>query len=285
MSHSKRSRCGLLTLVGLCLIGCLESANKKKNAAASTDSSGNAAVVAKGDTGAVEGTVTMEGDPASVQPDLAARIPSDCAEATQTYSLVFREGVGRRVADVFVGVTGYQGTPGERRAVVAVNARGCTWDRRTYGMTPQQKLAVKSLDQRPYVPVLFGAKAGASLVAVPGGDAVSVYPKGPGMYVLVDEMRNFIQATVLVVKYPTFDVTGLDGKFRIDGVPVGTASVSAFLPTVNLNATQQITVSKNTTTTVNLKLRFDAAAFTNHAAAAALATSVSHAPAPQPPQR
>jgi hypothetical protein len=283
MDSSKLSRYGLLTLVGVCLAGCLESSNKKKSPTVSTESSSNVLVAAKGDTGTVEGTVTMEGDPAAVQPDLASRVPNDCAEATQTYSLVFREGAGRRVADVFVGVTGYQGTPGERRGEVAVNARGCAWDRRTYGITPEQKLAVKSLDHRPYVPSLFGAKTGASLVAVPGGEAVPVYPKGPGMYVLVDEMRNFIQATVLVVKFPTFDITGLDGKFRIDGVPVGTADVSAFLPTVNLNAAQKVTVRKDATTTVNLKLRFDAAAFATRSAAAASAPPIPSAPSPQLP--
>jgi hypothetical protein len=282
MSHSKISLCGFLTLVGLSLVGCLENSNKKKSAAASTGSSSNVAVAAKGDTGTVEGTVTMEGDSAAVQLDLAGRIPSDCVEATPTYSRVFREGAGRRVADVFVGVTGYRGTPGERRGEVTVGARGCAWDRRTYGMTPEQHLAIKSLDQRPYVPSLFGAKTGASLVAVPGGDAVPVYAKGPGMYVLVDEMRNFVQATVLVVKFPTFDVTGLDGKFHIDGVPVGTANVAAFLPTVNLNAAQDITVSKNTTTSVSLKLRFDAAAFATHAAADPAAISTPSALSPQP---
>jgi hypothetical protein len=278
MVHSTYLRCGLGMLATLGLFGCLERSDKRKSLIGSTIAASDVVTPARGDTGIVEGVVTMEGDPAAVQPDLAARVPTDCSEALKTYGLLFREGVGRKLADVFVGVTGYQGTPSARRGEVSVTASGCAWDRRTYGLTPEQHLAVKSADQRPYVPLLFGARTGANLVAVPGGESVPVYPKAPGMYVLVDEMRNFIQATVLVVKFPTFDVTGLDGKFHIEGVPVGPAKVSAFLATVNLNTERSITVSKNTTTRVELKLRFDAAAH----AARPPTTSLPTAPAGLP---
>lgn len=277
ISSDAMSQSTLLRLtLPLWIAGALLSANacnrKASQSGAATEAaaiaSGAVVIPAKGDTGIIEGTVTMEGDPAVAQAELAARIANDCSDAHKTYDLVFREGPGRRVADVFVGVTGYQGAPGEKRGPTPVLARGCAWDRRTYGLTPEQHLAIKSVDQRPYVPKLFGANTGASLVAVPGGDAVPVYPKGPGLYVLADQMRNYIQATVLVVKFPTFDVTGLDGKFRILDVPVGESKISAFLPTVNLSVDQTVKVTKRTTTRVELKLRFDAAAYAAQAAAA-----------------
>ncbi|HEY5960615.1 MAG TPA: hypothetical protein VIV60_28875, partial [Polyangiaceae bacterium] len=257
MTATKLSRIALLLLIVGGAVGCRKQRNKDEPSGAVPAGSSSAAVViaAKGDTGIVEGYVTMEGDPAAIQPNLLTRIPKDCTEALKVYELIFREGPARRVADVFVGVTGYQGTPGEKRGPVSVVANGCAWNKRTFGLTTQQHLSVRSTDNHPYVPALYGTKVGAALVAVPGGDAVPVYTKGPGMYLLVDEMRNFTQATVLVVKFPTFDVTGLDGKFRIEGVPVGSADISAYLPTVNLKAEQKITVTKNSTTRVNLTLR------------------------------
>lgn len=267
MTCSKLSRVGLLLVAVSCLLGCLESSDKKKRVAGTNAPLSHPSA----DTGIVEGVVIMEGDPASTQEGLAARIPNDCPDAMKNYGLVFREGPGRTAADVFVGVTGYQGRAGEKTDVIPVTARGCAWDRRTYGLFAKQHLMVKSADERPYVPALFGSKTAASLVAVPHGDAVPVFTKGPGMYVLVDEMRNFTQATVLVVDYSTFDVTGLDGKFHIEGVPIGVSKVSAYLPTANLTVEQKITVTKNTTTRVELKLRFDATAY----AAAATASAAS----------
>lgn len=248
-------------------MGCIEG--KKKDVGRQASAVGSVAAASKtvGETGTVEGTVTIEGDAAPVQPGLGARVPPECSAALGTYNLLFREGPGRAVADVFVAVTGYAGNAAEKTAPVPVTARGCAWDRRTYGLMPKQSLEVKSADALPYLPQLFGANARASMVAVPGGNAVTVYPqKGPGMYVLVDQMRNFTQATVLVVRFSTFDVTGTDGKFRIEGVPVGTSKLSAFLPAVNLRSEQPITVTKNQTTRVDLKLRFDAAAYAQSAA-------------------
>lgn len=257
-------------------LGCIEGKKKSGGGQASQNSPAAAVEKPVGDTGIVEGTITMEGDPAPVQPGLADRVPKECSNALAAYNLLFREGTGRKVADVFVGVTGYSGAAAEKTTPVQVSARGCSWDRRTYGLTAKQFLQVKSADSLPYLPQLFGANAGASLVAVPGGGAVSVYPhKGAGMYLLVDQMRNFTQATVLVVKFSTFDVTGLDGKFRIEGVPVGSSKLSAYLPTVNLRTEQPITVSKNKTTQIDVKLRFDAAAFAQSAAATAAKGSAS----------
>jgi len=263
MTCPKLSHAGLIVLVASCLVSCIEANDKKKRLIGAT-----AAGPTNTGTGIVEGVVTMEGDPAAPEPNLQSRIPKDCPDATKTYGLVFREGPGRRVGDAFVGVTGYRGLSTDPGGVVPVTASGCAWNRRTYGLSVKQHLMVRSADDRPYVPSLIGAKSAASLIAVPHGDAVPVFPKGPGLYVLVDEMRNFIQATVLVVNYSTFDVTGLDGKFRIQGVPTGESKISAYLPAANLTVEQKVKVTENTTTRVELKMRFDATAYAAHSAAA-----------------
>lgn len=262
MTYSKLLRTSLLLVTVSTLFGCFEGRDKKKNPVGVTAASANALRQVRADTGIVEGVVIMQGDPAAIQTGLERRIPKECPDALKTYGLVFREGPGRKVADAFVGVTGYRGNAAEKTGAVLVTGRGCTWDSRTYGMTPSQSLMVKSGDNLPYVPVLLNNKSPASLVAVPGGDAVPVNPtRGPGLYVLFDEMRNFTQATVIVWSHSTFDVTGLDGKFRIEGVPVGASKLSAFLPTADLTVEQQITVTKNTTTRVELMMHFDAAVY------------------------
>jgi hypothetical protein len=211
--------------------------------------------------GIVEGTVVIEGDPAPVIDADAQKIPADCDQARVVYPPLFREGPGRTLADVFIAVTGYKGVAKEKTEPLPVEIKGCAFDSRTYALQIGQHFLVKSGDLRPYLPDLFGAKAKSTLVAMPNGSAVPVFHRGSGQYVLVDDMRIFAQATVLVVDYPTFDVTGLDGKFRIEGVPEGTAKVSALLPAAKLDSTQQIDVQAGKVTTVQLKVRFDAAQF------------------------
>jgi hypothetical protein len=100
-----------------------------------------------------------------------------------------------------------------------------------------------------------------SLLAVGKGEAVPVFHKGPGQYVIYDEMQIFTQSTALVMSYPTFDVTGLDGKFRVTDVPAGAADVSVFLPAASLTTTQKINVERGKTTQVTLTIHFDAEAF------------------------
>jgi hypothetical protein len=211
--------------------------------------------------GTIDGTVFIEGDPPLVIDAQTQKIPADCDAARTMYPPLFREGPGRTLADVFVGITGYQGQAEPKTAPVKIEAKGCAFPSRTFGLTKEQHFEIKSGDERSYVPSLFGAKSKAMLVAVPHGSAVPVFHRGPGQYVLVNDMQIFAQATALVVDYSTFDVTGMDGKFHIVGVPAGDSELSAYLPAAKLSTSQKVKVSRNQTTTVTLKLRFDAAAF------------------------
>ncbi len=214
----------------------------------------------QGATGSIEGLVTMVGD---VAPDMTTyidKIPADCSIATNTYGKLFREGGGRTVADVLVAVTGYKGYLKPKSDHVELLARDCAWAKKTVGVTFGQRIDVKSADTRPYIPQLLGGPAGALLVAVPGGDAVPVFPQEPGHYVLIDSMRLYSKADVFVVRYPTFDVTGLNGRYRIDGIPVGPVTVSALLPSTSSTDSRQITVAANQTVNVDFTLKFSRAA-------------------------
>ncbi len=210
-----------------------------------------------GSTGTVEGTITLTGPEAPDQPSVLEAIPNDCAGARQVYGKLFREGPGRTVADVLVAVTEYEGFVRPKSDQVKLLARDCSWDRRTIALTFGQRIDVRSTDNLAYIPQLLGGPTGALLVAVPNGEAIPVLPREPGHYVLVDAMRLYSKADVFVVRYPTTAVTGLDGRYRIAGVPVGPAKLSALLPSTGSTASRSIRVEANRSVQVDLVLAFD----------------------------
>lgn len=210
-----------------------------------------------GATGTIGGIITVTGDEAPAMPEITAKIPPDCEAAKDTYGKLFREGPGRGLADVVVGVTGYSGYIPEDTPAEIADATGCAWNSRTYVLTFGQSLDVRSRDSRPYVPDLLGARLKAQLVAMPRGDAIHLYPEQPGRFQLVDSMRLFMLAEVLVVKFPTHAVTGLDGRFVIPHVPVGKVTVSALLPATMEQAEKAVEVHAGELVDVSLVLPFD----------------------------
>lgn len=214
-----------------------------------------------GPSGKVSGVVTMKGDPSPDLPELTRQIKDECAPAREVYGQLFREGPGRTVADVFVAVTGYDGYVPPQSSVVTVAASGCAWSTRTVGVTFGQRLEVVSKDHKAYVPDLLGANMPAQLVALPGGSGSALYPESPGRYVLIDSMRIFSRAEVLVVKYATHAVTGLDGKFSIDHIPAGRVTLSALLPATGQTVEKSIEITAGRPIEQNLEFTFNAAQF------------------------
>jgi len=210
-----------------------------------------------GPFGSIHGVVVATGDAAPVMNEVLAKIPADCDTARQVYGKLFREGPQRGLADVVVGVTGYQGYVPETTQVQAADAAGCAWNSRTYVLTFGQGLDVRSRDSRPYVPDLVGAGLRAQLVAVPQGDAVHLYPEHAGRYGLSDSMRLFMFADVLIVKFPTHAVTGIDGTFVIPRVPVGKVNVSALLPQTMAQTGKDVEVHAGEVVDVKFELPFD----------------------------
>jgi len=210
-----------------------------------------------GPTGTISGLITVSGDPAPDMPEVVAGIPTDCEGAKEAYAKLFREGVGRALADVVVGVTGYSGYLPEETPSQIADANGCAWSSRTYVLTYGQSLDVRSRDSRPYVPDLLGAKLKAQLVALPRGDAIPLYPEQPGRYQLTDSMRIFMRAEVLVVKFPTHAVTGVDGRYVIPRIPVGKVKVSALLPATMAQNEKEVEVHAGELVDVPLTLAFD----------------------------
>ena len=186
-----------------------------------------------GPKGAVEGVVRVTGDAPAKR---NVTIPFDCGEAYATYGKVFREGNDRTLADAMVAVTGYEGYIPAQGDAYPISIHGCAYDRRTIVLTYGQRIEVTNRDPRQsYLPKLDGSKVPAQMVAMPKGDPVKLYPMEIGHYALKEDMKGagWMYADVFVLQYSTHAVTGLDGRYRISGIPAGKVKVSVFLPSID----------------------------------------------------
>lgn len=281
----------LLVFVGLlCVLGCRERATEKNgekkdhSESASSVTAGaspptgeelrkllppervaqvtnpGGAAVYTGPTGTVAGIVRVTGDPSPPLELGTRKIPlGECFEAHTTYKSLFREGPERVLPDVLVAVTGYSGYLPPPEESILVEAKGCAFETRTVAMMLGQSLKVKNRGKEAVTPQLLGAPTLAWLVAIPGGDPIELVPHKIGMHKLIDRSHEFSFADVFVVPYRTTAVTGLDGRFEVQGVPVGSLKINALLPATGQTVEQSIEVAEGKTTEVSLVLSFDLA--------------------------
>jgi hypothetical protein len=210
-----------------------------------------------GPVGGVRGTVTVAGDPAPEVPQVHKKFNPGCPPAAlDFYGKLFREGPGRRLADVVVTVTGYQGFVPAASDAVRVEVRDCMYETRTIGMTFGQRIEVVNQGRRAHIPHLVGGSMKALMVALPRGESIKLFPTQPGRYVLSDQMNIFMHTDVLVVKYATLDVTGLAGEFEIGRIPVGEVTVTAFLPAIMTKVERKATIRENQTTELDFTMKY-----------------------------
>lgn len=226
---------------------------------ATTAPSASAAPVPyKGPSGTVRGTVTLgKGEP----PKIDHVYPKGCESAVAMYGRLFRVGQDKGIADVVVTVTHYEGFVPPKSEVVPIAIKDCAFDKRVYTMTNGQHIEVSNLDvMRSYVPHLEGARAAADLVAIPRGPAVKLYSRGLSRYFLGDQMgRTFMKGDVFHFRFSTAAVTGLDGKYAIDAVPVGKAKVGILWPAANMKTmTKDVEIKEGDGVAIDFSLEFDA---------------------------
>lgn len=211
-----------------------------------------------GPVGTLRGRVTIKGDP---PPDSGLTFPAGkCGEAAATYGRLFRVGQDNALADVLVTVVNYDGYVPEREEAEKVTIQGCAFSSRTVAVSYGQRVEVSNLDPlEPYMPILDGAPFTAVLVAMPRGDAVKFNPLKPGYYELRDTLpKPFLKAGVFVLKFSTHDVTGLDGRYEIKGIPVGKVLTAALLPAIDQDQKKAVEI-KEGDNTLDFQLTFDLA--------------------------
>jgi hypothetical protein len=229
-----------------------------------------------GPTGTLRGRVRMEGDP---PPDTNLKFPPKCAEATATYGKLFRVGLDQALADVLVAVTGYEGYVPSTSEGQTASIHACAAAKRTYVLTFGQRLDVANTQgSEPILPFLDGAKNATVMIAVPGGTPIKLYPMKPGRYMLRDKLESGMVADVYVLKFATHDVTGLDGRYEIKGIPVGKVKVDVDLPVIHKADHKDLEI-KEGDNTLDFTLRFDMAKdLPAPAASASAGASASAAP-------
>jgi hypothetical protein len=209
-----------------------------------------------GPKGTLKGRLRMEGD---APPDTNLKFQASCKEAAATYGKLFRVGLEQALADTMVTVTGYKGFVPADAEVQKISIHGCAAPKRTIVATYGQRLEVSNTDKLDsYLPFLDGAPVRAVMVAVPGGAPVKLYPQEPNAhYMLRDQMPSGLIADVFVLKYATHDVTGLDGRYEIKGIPTGKVRVDVFLPVIGKTEGQELEI-KEGDNTLDFTLKFDA---------------------------
>jgi hypothetical protein len=209
----------------------------------------------QGDTGSVEGTISVDGDPPLATPGDFSR----CPDAEKTWGKSFREGApttkGRALADAIAGITGYKGVfvPATRESV-EIRIEGCAYTTRTAVLTFGQRLEVRNEAKDFWTPVLEPSTTAVTMMATPHGDTVKLYPKKLGQHLLLDRDRKYAVVDVYALRDPLHAVSDLAGHYRIDGIPVGKVTVNALHPRIDGETSADVEIRAGVVANVDLVL-------------------------------
>jgi Polysaccharide lyase family 4, domain II len=262
-STSPRSALALAALVALPLGACSRSDAK---AAGTTDvrasrRTGAPVIVPTGyvagvaGTGRVVGTVAADGG-APADSVVRPTVDADACGAALTpeTSPHSPTGLGNVVvwlADIRTG----KPIPMEHRFDVAVER--CALEPRVQGVLVGGTLDVSSADQLLHTLRFERQESGDSLASVSESENGSVVPiRGPlgsaGLVEIRDPRHSWEHGWVAVFDHPYYAVTGPDGHFSLDDVPVGTYSLHAWHERLGVTV-QSVTVG-SAETAVGMKL-------------------------------
>jgi hypothetical protein len=215
-----------------------------------------------GPTGSVEGTILVIG-PDAPDVNLDARA---CPAAVDTYGKLFRSGTPatpngpRPLADAAVIAVGYGGyyIPEREPAKKVTIGVNCAYPARTITMTYGQRLEIANKSKYPFAPTLESASTPAVMMAAPleSGDPIRLYPREAGHSMMGDFMQPFMREEVYVLRHPLHTVSGVDGHYRIDGVPVGKLSIAAQHAMVGSEAHAPIDIVANVVAKLDLTLEY-----------------------------
>ncbi|MFO0678823.1 MAG: hypothetical protein U0169_19990 [Polyangiaceae bacterium] len=196
----------------------------------------------KGPVGSIEGTVFVTGpeapdatDPKTGQPFTYRKCPAAKATRAKSFRTGPSDAEGRRpLVGAVLAVTGYTNAfVPEQEEAKHVDVADCADFPRTITMTFGQRLEIANKTKDVFAPQFDAPGQGALMVAPPGADAVKLYPPHPGFFQLVERLGDdAIAADVYVLLHPLHTTSGVDGRYRIDHVPVGALKIGVRLAAV-----------------------------------------------------
>jgi len=182
-----------------------------------------------GPTGVVEGTIKVKGDPPIDR--TFEKLPAGCEDAPKIHAPIYRAGPKGELADTLVAAIGYGGFVRPNRDDKTVTIKNCSLEPTVIDLSLGQRLLVGNADKMPYMPQLPG-KAPVRRLALQGMTPVPMFLTQPGAYGMTWLAgalpgANVPSVMVFVLPNAIHSVTGLDGKFRLTGIPVGKARITA----------------------------------------------------------
>ena len=218
--------------------------------------------VYQGPTGSVEGTITITGAPPPPTTGKRADF-ARCPEASETYGSAFRVGPvvgqGRALVDAVVAVTGYDGFVPAKSDHVTLSFEGCAYDRRTVLVTFGQRVDVFNRSKKQMItPDIDGQPVLALRIAAPHSvSPVHVFPPAPGRFHLIDRgVLGYVDEDLYVLMHPLHAASDLKGAYRIDGIPVGKATVNVGHPAFAGDSAKEVTIVANVVEKVDLALSY-----------------------------
>jgi hypothetical protein len=184
-----------------------------------------------GPTAAVEGTVKVTGDPPPPIHEFKD-VPKECAGSSAVHGLVYRKGEKGELADALVAVIGVSGYVRPSRDDKNITIRNCSVDPAVIDLSIGQRLFVANEDDTPYTPQV-ATKMIVTRLSIKGNSPAPLMLTHPGAYAMswlvgaLPGAADVPVATIFVLPSALHAATGKDGKFRITGIPVGKARVTA----------------------------------------------------------
>ena len=203
----------------------------------------------------VTGTVKFDG-PAPTMKPLQMDADPGCAKkhATAPLAEALVLGDGQTMANVYVRIK--SGLPTKTWPVpaeaVVLDQHGCQYLPHVVGVMTGQKFKVLNSDGLLHnvhaLPKINSEFNRAMPAAVK--EAEYTFDKEEIMFKVKCDVHPWMGAYVSVTSHPFFDVTGTDGKFKIDGLPAGTYEVEVWHERLK-NQTAKVTVSEGDTKSVD----------------------------------
>lgn len=151
-------------------------------------------------------------------------------EGTKSEALVL--GPGKTMANVFVRVT--SGLGDEQYPVptepVILDQKGCVYAPHVFGVRVGQELKVLNPDDTLHNVHAMPKLNAPYNIAMPKfrKEATNTFTKAEFIFPIKCDVHPWMSTWCAVMEHPFFDVTGKDGKFKIDGLKAGTYEIVAW---------------------------------------------------------